>query len=98
MQFYKGIAAQFANQAVGDAVVNDAHQPLQKRRDQCAKPNHDRKADHSGDIDVVLFDDQIDGVSCEQGNIQRQCHGSRGKQKREMQRDAVVLQIVQNAL
>ena len=95
LQPRKGIAADIAHGAVGDAVVAGVHDPLRQRRCADEDAHFEQQTGDGGKLHLPRRDDEVDGLPDEDRQIQRHGHGQRGKQQRQDQQQPVFFQIAQ---
>ena len=95
LQPRKGIAADIAHGAVGDAVVAGVHDPLRQRRCADEDAHFEQQTGDGGKLHLPRRDDEVDGLPDEDRQIQCHGHGQRGKQQRQDQQQPVFFQIAQ---
>ena len=97
LQMDKGILPQAAHHTERNMVVDDVHQPLAHRRHQNDDTgSHQNAGQPAVRIDLTLTDQQINGTSGQDGQVQRQHYDNRRKQQRQDKQHPIGSQIVQN--
>ena len=95
LQPRKGIAADIAHGAVGDAVVAGVHDPLRQRRCADEDAHFEQQTGDGREFHLPRRNDEIDSLPDENRQIQRHGYGQRSKQQRQNQQQPVFFQIAQ---
>ena len=86
LQVGERLPAHVARHGEADPVVDDRHQPLQKRGQPGKYGDFHRQRADRGEIDLSGADDRVDGVADEDGDIERPCHTGRRQKKGQQQK------------
>ena len=97
LQAGKRLPPHVARHGEADPVVDDRHQPLQKRGQPGKYGDFHRQRADRGEIDLSGANDRVDGVADEDGDIERPCHTGRRQKKGQQQKRQIAAEAPAHA-
>ena len=100
MEFLKlleSIVTQLFDHAVCNAMVQNGHDPLAKRRGGGAGGNQEADFRHALEIDRAKIEDVVDGITRQERDDEGECHKACGTKQGKREEDALFFHVREDA-